>query len=254
MNNLRYNKSYPVHSYETDTKGFLAATGLMNFLQDIASHHASILKFGKDDLEKENRFWVLSRIVVNIERLPVWNDEIIVSTWPRGIEKLFAIRDFEVKDQTGNNIATAVSCWLMVDIESRRPVRPDSLLEKMNGLPGDTTGGAPLPSKLRPASPYAYKSPSINVKYSDLDINMHVNNVKYLQWALDIYPLDHLHNNRINTIEVNFLSETVPGESITLSSEEDEDGFHHTVFKSDGKTEACRIRLEWEPCSEHKVY
>ena len=254
MTQLKYIKRYTVHSYETDSQGALAATGVMNFLQDIASHHASILHFGKDDLEKQNRFWVLSRILVNIERLPGWNEEVEVTTWPRGIDKLFAIRDFVIHDTNGERLVSAVSCWLMVDSDTRRPVRPDHLLEKLNGFtPGQDEPGI-MPGKLDPPSPQAYRSPESPVKYSDLDINMHVNNVKYLQWAVDTYPLSFLQANRIRAIEANYLSETVPGDSYVVTSEEDESGFHHSIMKSGGSTEACRIRLEWEPCGENKVY
>ena len=132
MNNLVYERRYRVNTYEADASGRLSIPGLFNYLQDAAARHATALKFGKEHLEQENRFWVLSRILVIMDTIPEWEEEIKIRTWPCGVDKLFAMRDFEVFGSTGKIYGHATSCWLMVSRKNRRPVRPDKLLEDMN--------------------------------------------------------------------------------------------------------------------------
>ena len=246
MNELVKEVSYRIHTYETDTQGYLRIPALFNYLQDIASQHAVSLHFGKEDLEKKNRFWVLSRIYCKLDKLPEWNDEILIRTWPRGIEKIFALRDYEISDSTGDRIGGATSSWLMLNIENRRPVRPDNLFEILNG---DTPERASLgrnAGKLPPVEDWQYKSSPIPVKHSDLDLNLHVNNVSYLQWALDSYPLDFIMSHRLKTAELNFLSESLPGDEVyVLAGESEENLFDHSITrKADGR-ELCRLRVEW---------
>ena len=96
MESLRFEKEYRVHVYETGPDGRLNLYSLFNYLQDIASDHAVKLGFGRDDLMRDNRFWVLSRMYAEISEWPKWEDNIIVKTWPAGTDKLFALRNYEV--------------------------------------------------------------------------------------------------------------------------------------------------------------
>ena len=90
--------------------------------------HAVKLGFGRDDLMRDNRFWVLSRIYAVIEKWPVWEDSIIVKTWPNGTDKLFALRNYEVKYPDGRHMASGTSSWLILDRTTKKVQRPDSIL------------------------------------------------------------------------------------------------------------------------------
>lgn len=247
-------RRFRLHTYETDTHGNMSITSLFNYLQDIAGSHAASLHFGRHDLERENRFWVLSRIFAEMDFMPGWDSEIIITTWPRGVDGIFAIRDFEIKDTNGKRIGAATSAWLMVDRSSRRPQRPDTMLEQLGiDLSGSPSVGR-NPQKLKPLDRIEYSSPQFSVKYSDLDINMHVNNVKYIQWALDAYPLDFRMNNEMESVEVNFLSESLPGDEVSINICQDGDNHYlHSVIRMNDNIELCRVRVKWKPWNGNKV-
>jgi len=101
MDLLQFEKEYRVHVYETGPDSKLNLYSLFNYMQDIASDHAIKLGFGRDDLMRDNRFWVLSRIYAEISKLPLWEDSIIIKTWPNGTDKLFALRNYEVRYPDG---------------------------------------------------------------------------------------------------------------------------------------------------------
>lgn len=247
MNNLVYERPYRVNTYEADASGRLSIPGLFNYLQDAAARHATELKFGREHLEQENRFWVLSRILVKIDIIPDWEEEIILRTWPSGVDKLFALRDFEIIGLNGKKYGGATSCWLMVSRQNRRPVRPDKLLEDMNMEMRKESFPERYPSKLPGLVNASYVSPVIPVRYSDLDINMHVNNVQYIKWVIDTYPLDFILGNEIKSAEVNYLSESVPGDEITVHvSEMENKKFNHTIVRKNDDRELCRLQLTWK--------
>ena len=128
MEQLMFEKVYRIHVYETRPDGKLDLYSLFNYMQDIASVHAVKLGFGRDDLMKDNRFWVLSRMYAVISQWPSWEDSITVRTWPNGTDRLFALRNYEVTYQDGRHIASGTSSWLILDQSTKKVQRPDSVL------------------------------------------------------------------------------------------------------------------------------
>lgn len=248
-------RRYRLHTYETDTHGNMSIPALFNYLQDIASAHAAALHFGKDDLERNNRFWVLSRIFAEMDFMPGWDSEVIITTWPRGIEGIFALRDFEVSDISGKRIGGATSAWLMVDLTNRRPQRPGELLATLGvELPSKQSVGR-NPEKIPPVETAGYSSLPFSVKYSDLDINLHVNNVRYIQWALDAYPLEFRMKNEMESVEVNYISESLPGDEVVIDiCEQENDYFIHSARRQNDNRELCRVRVKWRSTKHNKVY
>ena len=107
---------------------------------------------------KENRFWVLSRIVADIYLWPEWEETIIVRTWPRGTDKLFALRDYEVFYPDGRHIASGSSSWLIVDRTSKRIQRPDEMLTRFNSEVSVKNALGRNAEKVEPASDTGEKS------------------------------------------------------------------------------------------------
>lgn len=247
MNNLVFENPYRVNTYEADASGRLSIPGLFNYLQDAAARHASMLKFGKEQLDEGNMFWVLSRILVRMDDLPDWEENIIIKTWPRGVDKLFALRDFEILARNGKKYGGATSCWIIVNRENRRPVRPAGLLEELKGNIPEKSSLERYPSKLHETVNTTYASKEFPVRYSDLDINMHVNNVQYIKWIIDSYPLDFILGNRFESAEINYISESVPGDEITLlATETEENIFDHSILRRNDNKELCRLKISWK--------
>ena len=104
-----YERKYSVNIFNTDLTGRLSPGGLFNFFEDIAGRHALELGWGRDNLMSSGVFWALSRMVVKVENLPQAWEEVTLRTWPRGTETIYALRDLEMFDASGNRLAAASS-------------------------------------------------------------------------------------------------------------------------------------------------
>jgi acyl-ACP thioesterase len=245
----RLEKNYPVHVYQTGPDGRLNLHSLFDYLQDIASDHAVQLGFGRDDLMKQNHFWVLSRIYAEISIWPSWGETISVKTWPRGTDKLFAIRDFEVRYPDGRPVARATSSWLIIDLETKRIQRPDNNLSLLNSELAGEKEFIRNAMKLEPASGNGRSTSKFNVTISDLDINLHTNMSRYPKWVTDSYDLDFILNNVPLSAEINYLAESHINESIAITkSEESNDSnvLNHSIMRTSDNTELCRVRINWK--------
>ncbi len=231
-------KKYQVSSYEVDPNRSARLTTLANYFQEIAYIHAGRLEVGYTDLANNNAAWILSRMRIRIKKYPVWDDELVVETWPHGIEKIFALRDFRMRDKQEDVIAEGSTCWLMVDTKSHRPLRisedfihvetrTDSVFDTMPGkidLPGDMH---PVYSR--------------QVRYSDLDVVGHVNNVKFIEWATDALDETLQLSGGILDFTINYIAEARPGNEAVIFVSEPLDGKYFLQGKSsDGKTEYFR--------------
>jgi len=249
MESLQFEKEYRVHVYETSPDGRLNLYSLFNYFQDIASDHAVKLGFGRDDLMRDNRFWVLSRIYSEIDHLPLWGETIIIKTWPNGTDKLFALRNYEVSYRDGRHIASGISSWLILDQATRKIQRPDQILSHFSPDIQRTESPIRNASKLEAASEEGIYSHSFTVKVGDLDVNLHTNNVNYLKWACDTYSLDFVMNYFPRSAEINYLAESLFEEEITIrtSVEKENNTFYsHSIHRVNDNKELCRIKIKWQ--------
>jgi acyl-ACP thioesterase len=245
---FQFEKDYRIHVYETGPDENLALASLFDYFQDIASDHAEKLGFGRGDLMKTGRFWALSRMYAEIENWPLWEETISLKTWPNGTDKIFALRNYEAKYHDGRHIAHATSSWLILDQATRRIQRPESSLSHFRDHFNTSDSPVRYASKLE----FEHDNPSISdrfrVRISDLDVNLHTNNVKYLKWIIDTYNIDFVLKNIPRSVEINYLSESLFNEEIFIKTTEEKDNagfFSHSVYRTDDNKELCRVRIGW---------
>ena len=243
-----FNKDYRIHVYESGPDGKLTLSSLFDFFQDIASEHAIALGYGREELMKDNNFLVLSRMYSVIDKWPAMGDKISIRTWPRGTEKLFALRDFIAREEDGSIIAMATSSWLIVDYTTKRIQRPDNNLNRLNFVPESETALPRNASKIGALPPDSKLTRQFSVRVSDLDVNFHANNARYLEWVTDCYDLDFIMNNAPLSAEINYLAESHfndPVAIVTAQPEENEKVSYHSIVRTNDSTELCRVRIQW---------
>jgi len=241
-----------IRSYDVDATRRATTTSLCRHFLEAAWNHAEALGFGFTHLSSQGKFWVLSRFRLEVQQCPAWGDSVTLQTWPRGIKSLFAFRDFELHDESGTRIAAGSSAWLVLDSASKRPQKLHKLLPSLAALDGKAALGRD-PEKLDDNETWDNDC-SITVRYTDIDVNQHVNANRYIGWMLDTYPAGFHLQHSLRVLEVNYLSETLEGEQLIVRTRQTEPTvYNHSLIKPSG-TEVCRSRLEWrgaEQCAKH---
>lgn len=228
-----------ISSFDVGASGHLEAAALMRHFQESAARHASHLQVGFDNLRSENIFWALTHIQIEISRWPEMNETVWFETWPRGIEKLYTTRDFRIKDKRGHPIINATSAWIMVDTKRKRPVRPSGRLAGIPFVPEEKALGD-FPETIQ-----EWKEPaeSLNkerkVVYSDLDINGHVNNTRYVEWVMDAIALSK--NEQLTSLHLQFMHEFLAEETalLQINSNPQEPCFQISINHRDSKRTGC---------------
>ncbi len=209
-----YEQRFHVRSYEVDLLHSIMPSSLLNYMQEVAATHAEKLGHGYESMMKEKRAWVLSRIYTELSGSAKIGEEILVETRISAMDRISGIRDFLITATDGNELARARTTWILVDIEKRKPVRLDSPefpVSQKEPLFSDNPKKIENPSETR----IAYER---KIGYSCIDINQHVNNVKYVEFAMDAFPEDFLTTHRLSSFQVNFLSETKYGDLLSVSA------------------------------------
>jgi len=211
----KFSKEYQVMVNDVDFMKKIKLSAIFNYFQEIAGLHSDELGIGFNTIQKDyGVVWVLIRIRVDIVKYPLWNDEIIIETWPQLPRKFEFDRDFIVKDVQGNIIARAVSTWVILDAESRKLQKSEVIAIDYPPIIKERAINCIL-GKLKP-----YSEPKLAYKRvigcSDIDMNCHLNNSKYVDFIMDCFTMDELKKYRAKSIQVNYMGEALPGTTIVM--------------------------------------
>ena len=226
---------FKVRSYECGPDGRATLPTICNLFQEAASLHAASLGFGKGDFAAagENISWVLTRMVVKMDRYPVWEDELIVETFPRGGRKIVAWRDFEVKDAKGETLGVASSEWMIIHLATRKiHAIPEKVFAANDPANVPVLGLEPFAKFRFPeiADSEVRDVRTFTAMKSQIDLNGHVNNVHYINWMLE--PCE---SRCPAEMEVVFRSETFAGDEVRVETAAADGYTYHRVSAPDGK-------------------
>lgn len=213
MSENYYSKKYLINSYNINPLKNLGLFGTLQFLEDIAGLHADELGLGYQQMVEQDAFWVLTRQKLQMKKWPKWKDEIEIRTWSREPKGLSAFRDYEILN---NNevIGECTTSWMVLDGVERRPMKINRTPEQLNSRKEDECLKISTEKVI-------FKNDPMNVikftvRNSDLDMNLHVNNTKYAQWALNSIPFDKHRTMQLVSYDINFLGEAYLNDEINV--------------------------------------
>lgn len=232
--------TYPIRFYHVKESKTVCPTLLCDFMQDSSVNHIEALGFSLDKLHENNHGWVLSKMFLKLNKLPVWKNSVNIETWQPGVHKLYALRDFILTDDNSNEIGRATTYWLAIDTDKHRILRPETYLcDKVFNSRARAIIKDPvrLPDVTDSDHTICFK-----VHNNNLDLNGHTNSIVYLKWVFkilkDLVPKEY----SISDIEANYISQSFPGDNIHLYSKIDllrngEIVTYHSLINEDlGKT------------------
>lgn len=228
--------------FHVDFAGRLTMGVLGNHLLNCAGFHAAERGFGIAELNENHYTWVLSRLAVELEDMPRAYQKFSVQTWVENVYRLFTDRNFAILDEKGRPLGYARSVWAMISMETRRPA--DLLTLHGGAITGyvcDKECPIDRPGRIKVSggSPEA----EYQTKYSDIDINGHVNSIKYIEHILDLFPLDMFRKKTVRRFEMAYVAESYYGDRLTFFRERKGENEYDMEVKKNGSEVAVRSKV-----------
>lgn len=209
-----YSEKFTVLSTDIDSNLEIRLSSLLRYMQDVATEHASRLKIGHKELLDKRMIWVIVRMDIKINRLPKIDEEFIVSTHPGETTSFAFPRYFEIYDKHHHLLLSASSLWVIINYDTRKIIlKPFS--DKKLPFEADKDD-LPSPSKI--AESASIKVDERKARYSEVDMNGHINNTHYFDYVLDTHEPSFYQKNVIKSFSINFDKEIMAGEKIELFS------------------------------------
>ena len=214
--------AFVVEPFHCDFSNHLFMSSLCNDLLNVSDFHSEERGYGMSYLNKHSRTWVLSRLAVEMLSMPVAYDKIRIATWVESAFRYFTARNYAITCEDGNRVfGYARSIWAMIDTGSRQPV---DILQINNGLIKEyVTTEEPCPIARPDRVAVGEKSEladKVSMRYHDIDVNGHVNSIKYIEHVLNAFPIEWYKKHPVKRLDIAYVAESHEGDELGLYMEQ----------------------------------
>ena len=228
--------------YLMDFRGRVTLPMIGNYLIHAASSHAGERGFGFNDMSERHTAWVLSRLAIEMEEMPRAYEKFSVQTWVENVYRLFTDRNFAILNQEGKPIGYARSIWAMISMETRKPA---DLLTLHGGSITDYVcqKDCPIakPGRIKVEEQQALDE--YKIRYSDIDLNGHVNSVKYIEHILDLFPMEWFRQKTVKRFEVAYVAESYYGDTLSFYRQQISENEFDIEVKKNGQEVVVRSKV-----------
>lgn len=266
-----YEKKSAIGYSTIGKQGTLKIVSIMNLLQDAALEHAHLMGISGFDLARQNLGWVIFRYHIEINNHPGWQDKITIRTHRFPCKNLYEIRLLTInreEEYQEDQIVNAKGCWVMVNKKNGRPVRLSRFMDRESGFINEESSCSQnsetsnesegleshFPDVIGPETVH-YQLP-FKVRMHDLDLNGHVNNAIFVEWAVETVPEHILSKFFPATIDVIFNKESLYGDIIQSHTEiKEESGTPvtlHSIVRQQDQVELAILNICWQTLPEKR--
>ena len=230
-----YEKGYRLLSSDVDAGQRLRLSRLFTFLQEASIAHTTELGMGREKTLDRGLLWIVTLQQVQVARLPVYDEDVKLLSWPGETMHLYFPRYYRMEDRAGRTLLTGSALWALMDRESRKMVFPEDHGVRIHG----ETGEKPLPLPAAPKPAKDGEKEAFTVPYSYVDLNGHMNNTRYLDLSEDRMPAD-LRARPIREVRAEYSGEAKLGETVDLTYGRQGDAF---LLSGDRERKLFRLNL-----------
>ena len=251
LNNKIDTYEVAVEPFHADFTGRMFLGILGNHLLNAAGRHSQRRGWGIGALNEEHHTWVLSRLSIEMQEMPRQYEKIQIMTWVESVIRLFTHRNFAILRPDGTPYGYARSIWAMIDTETRKPC---DLLTYADGdilryVVSDEENVCPIDGHGR----FRFRDPqlvrTIDTYYSDVDINGHINSIKYIEHILDLFPRERFEKQVLHRFEIAYKTEAYMGDRLSFYLQPTDatqpDSFDIEVRKNEAEV-VCQARIAFQ--------
>lgn len=211
---LKYSEDIKIRGHYTDLQGRLIVKALCDLFNDVANVQTVSLGVDVPTLNAQGLTWMLHKLRILFYRMPMQGETVTLETWPSGIDRLFAIRDFRMLSGEGNVLLRATSEWMVIDMNRRRPIRLPACVMDTAALCVDTPREIAFELDTKKMPEEFENIRSFAATYDNIDFNKHVTQATYVRWVTNSLPYEFLKNHEIQELEIIYEHEVLPDDTV----------------------------------------
>ena len=238
-------ETFEVRTYDCDETSALSLGSLLGFLQEAAGLHAERLGVSMARLNEHDLAWMLHRLKLELPAEAKLTRRVEVCTWPTGFVRAFATRDFHVT--CGDEVvARGSSAWLIASMVHRRAIRIPDWVQEID-VP-ECTPHFSLESRRVSTVKAPDRRMEHRVRRADLDALLHVNNVRYAEWAAEAVRAPVWQQQRLTAIDLLFRAEALYGDVVVADGQARPEGrWDHRLWRLSDGAEVAQAATCWAP-------
>ena len=210
-----FSNKFTVNFSDIDENNKLSNQGILRLMQEIAGQHSDSVGCGLNDTPKTGIAWIILNWKLKVFLRPKWNEKITIDTWTKCEKSLFCYRNFKLYDSSNNVVAIAISKWVLFDVNKNRVCKVPT--EIQNAFPDSTE--SVFTEKFNEKLLEPENSNFIfnyTIQKRDIDTNHHVNNLNYLDYAIEALENCNISHTQFSNIEIMYKHEAKYKDSISV--------------------------------------
>lgn len=246
----KYIEKIKIFNHYTNYKGRLFVKTLCDLFNDVAEVQTEIYGVDVATLNAQGMTWMLHRLHIQLRKMPHQNEEVYIETWPSGVDRLFALRDYRMIRENGEELVRATSEWMYIDLNRRRPMRlSEKVINMSTGHQLEKLQLEPLLSE-KEFGAEMQESRRFAATFDNIDFNGHVTQASYMRWITNSLPFAFLKSHILVDVEVVYAHEIMPDSVIrsfyTLTEGEGTVTILHQLKDETGNLTHCLAKTIWE--------
>jgi len=244
LENSVFEDTYRTVFMQTGLHDGLTNRSFLSFMENMAGAHSAYCHRSFSDLSKENKTWVILNWKLSVFSRPGDDALVTIKTWGRFFNKAYTIRDFEMYDAAGNLCAIASSKWCLVDFGTGKLSKiPENLDAMYHGFRDKSVFEmADFPKLKEPTTPILHTD-DYKIRRFDLDINQHVHNLNYLNYAYEVLPQEVFDGPEFSNVEISYKKEVKYGDTIHSFLYKEGDAYIVVIKSQDEKNTHAIVKL-----------
>ena len=246
MNNY-FEKKFELGYFEMNKFGEASPTTILTLLEETAADHCYSIDYSLYDLQRQNIGWVLVSGILIMDRYPVYKEKITIRTWLSNYSLIKGFRENIIYDEKGDIIGKSRGLWVFFDIYKRRPTQIFDTIKERWSYCNDKCIDHDITNKIK-AIDIAKNAFEFKINKFDLDTNLHVNNVRYLQWLVESVSEDITDEFYLHSIDGRFIAEANYGDPILSFSERNiiDNSIVHTIRTKKENIVCATAKTVWK--------
>ncbi len=250
MEYSQYHTQITISSNNTDCFGRILPKILSQIVSDVANAHTTQLGVDRLTLNAENITWMLHSVHIKIDEMPMQGDVLHITTYPAGLDRLFALRCYEIDNDKGTSLVKISTRWMLIDLNKRRPIRPTPRIIALNSgltlppyMPQNTLSARNMPTSFT-------ETHLFDATFDNIDFNGHVTQSTYIMWLTNSLPFQFHKTHSLVEAELIYEHEIMPENTVrALINQSDNNELvtiYHKLIATGNDTEHCIARTIWK--------